>query len=187
MSKHVLSLEIPDTMNKCILRVVDTSVYAEGIAVTCPLLQITAPGYINPVNFSTPEIEPGFSHNFTACDLELQNYNCGTEFMDIPDGIYIIKYSVEPKEFVYVEYNHLRTTCAQNKIKAIYCDLQLGACDPPSSIKDKLNQIRLIQQYLYAAKAYVEDCRDPKRGMELYKYAVSLLDKMSCSTGCKTC
>ena len=41
MSKHVLSLEIPDTMNKCIFRVVDTSVYATGIPITCPLLQIT--------------------------------------------------------------------------------------------------------------------------------------------------
>lgn len=187
MSKHVLSLEIPDTMNKCIFRVVDTSVYATGIPVTCPLLQITVPGFIHPVNFSTPQIEPGFSANLTACDLELQNTNCGTEFMDVPDGIYIIKYSVEPKEYVYVEYNYLRTTCADNRVKQIYCNIDLGACDPPASVKDKLNQIRLIQQYLKAAKAYVEDCRDPKRGMELYKYAVSLIDKMECSTGCKTC
>lgn len=187
MSKHILSLEIPDTMNKCILRVVDTSVYATGIPVTCPLLQITAPGFMHPVNFSTPSVTPGFSLNITACDLELQTSDCGTVFYDVPDGIYIIKYSVEPKDLVYVEYNHLRITCANNKVKAVYCDLQLGACDPPANIKDKLNQIRLIQQYLLAAKAYVEDCRDPKRGMELYRYAVKLLDKMSCGSSCKTC
>jgi hypothetical protein len=187
MSKHVLSLEIPDTMNKCIFRVVDTSVYATGIPITCPLLQITVPGFNTPVNFAPPQIEPGFNANMTACDLEIQSYECGTQFYDVPDGIYIVKHSVEPKDYVYVEYNHLRVTCALNKIKAIYCDLQLGACDPPASKKDKLNQIRLIEQYIKAAKAYVEDCHDPKRGMELYKYAVSLLDKMTCSTGCKTC
>lgn len=187
MSKHLLSLEIPDTMNGCILRVVDTSAYAAGIPVTCPLLQITNPGYIHPENFTTPQIETGFNANLTACDLGLQTSNCGTDFSNISDGIYIIKYSVEPRNLVYVEYNHLRTTCAQNRIKELYCSLELAACDPPAAKKDKLNQIRLIQQYLKASKAYVEDCHDPKRGMELYKYAVSLIDKLSCNTSCKTC
>lgn len=187
MAKHVLSLEIPDTMNKCIFRVVDTSVYATTIPVTCPLLQITPPGYIHPVNFTNPQILPGFNLNLTACDLELQVSDCGTTFYDVPDGIYIVKYSVEPKDLVYVEYNHLRTTCADNRIKEIYCSLSLGACDPPAAIKDKLNQVRLIQQYLKAAKAYVEDCHEPTKGMELYRYAVKLIDKLSCSSSCKTC
>jgi hypothetical protein len=187
MSKHVLSLEMPDTTNKCILRVVDTSVYAPGIPITCPLLQITLPGFNQPVNFSSPQIEPGFNANLTACDLEIQSSDCGTTFYNVPDGIYVVKYSVEPKDYVYVEYNHLRVTCALNKIKNIYCDLQLSACDPPPAVKAKLEQIRLIEQYIKAAKAYVEDCHDPKRGMDLYNYAVLLLDKMSCGTGCKTC
>jgi hypothetical protein len=164
MAKHVLSLEVPDTLNKCILRVVDTSVYSSDIAVTCPLLQITVPGFIHPVNFTEPQILPGFIANITACDLGLQSSDCGTQFYDVPDGIYIIKYSVEPKNLVYVEYNHLRITTALNKVRAIYCELDLGACEPPTNIMNKLNQLRLIEQYLSAAKAYVEDCRDPKRG-----------------------
>lgn len=186
MAKHVLSLEVPDTLNGCIFRVVDTSIYATT-PVNCPLLQITPPGFIHPVNFTTPVIEPGFMANITACDLGLQTDNCGTTYQDIPDGIYIVKYSVSPSELLYVEYNHLRMTCALNRVKQLYCDLSLGACEPSTELMATLNQIRLIQQYLDAAKSYVEICHDPNKGMELYRYAVKLLDKLSCNSDCKTC
>lgn len=187
MSRHVLSLEVPDTLNKCIFRVVDTSVYDPNIAVTCPLLQITLPGFIHPVNFSSPQITPGFIANLTACDLGIQVAECNTVFFDIPDGIYIIKYSVEPKEYVFVEYNHLRVTCALNRLNKVRCAINLGPCEPSTDVLQKLQQIGLIEQYIKAAKAYVEDCHDPKRGMELYSYAVKLIDKLTCSTGCETC
>ena len=187
MAQHVLSLESPDTLNKCILRVVDTSIYNTQVSPQCPLLQITLPGFNLPVQFTDSVIAPGFSLNLTACDLELQTNNCGTSYNDLPDGIYIIKYSVSPAEFVYVEYNHLRITCALNKIQSIYCDLDLAACDPPQKIKEKLNQVRLIQQYLSAAKAQVEFCHQPAKGMELYRYALSLLNKLDCSKSCSTC
>lgn len=187
MAQDVLSLEVPDTLNKCILRVVDTSVYNPLKTPTCPLLQITLPGHNLPVQFTDSTIAPGFSLNLTACDLELQTSNCGTTYTDLPDGIYIIKYSVSPNDLVYVEYNHLRITCALNKVQAIYCDLDLGTCDPPVAIKAKLEQIRLIQQYLNAAKAMVEFCHQPSKGMDIYRYAVKLLSKLTCSTGCSTC
>lgn len=174
-------------MNKCILRVVDTSVYNPQAAPKCPLLQITLPGFNVPAQFTDAVIAPGFNLNLTACDLGLQTANCGSVYNDLPDGIYIIKYSVSPNELVYVEYNHLRITCALNKIQAIYCNLDLGACDPPAALKEKLNQVRLIQQYLSAAKAYVEFCHQPSKGMELYRYAVKLIAKLDCSPSCGTC
>jgi len=187
MARHVLSLEIPDTLNKCILRIVDTSVYDPNIAATCPLLQVTPPGYIHPVNIAPPKINLGFNANLTACDLNLQVADCGTFFYDVPDGIYIIKYSVEPRDLVYVEYNHLRMTCALNKIRQLYCELNMGACEPSETLETKLEKIRLIQQQLLAAKAYVEDCHDPKKGIELYRYALKQIDKLSCGTTCKSC
>jgi hypothetical protein len=50
--------------------------------------------------------------------------------------------------------------------------MSLGACTPSEQQEDKLEKIRLIQQQLLAAKAYVEDCHDPKKGIELYRYAL---------------
>lgn len=182
MAQHTLSLEAPDTLNKCILRVVDTSVYASNVAISCPLLQITIPGFKNPVNFPDTEIQPAFNLNITACDLGIQKTQCGTEFSDLPDGIYILKYSVEPRNLVYVEYNHLRITKALWKLQALYCDLDLATCDPGSDKRKKMNTLREIESYLKAAKAKVEFCHEPEKGMELYNYAIKLLDKMNCKS-----
>lgn len=184
MANHVLSLEVPDTMNKCILRVVDTSVYNKIMAIKCLLLEITMPGFVRPVQFTEADILPGFNLNLTACDLGVQIQGCGTTYNDLPDGIYIIKYSVSPNDLVYVEYNHLRITNALIKIQAILCDLQLAACDPPEMVKAKMKQLGFIEMYLKAAKAKVEYCHEPSKGMELYNYAIKLLGKIQCNS-CK--
>jgi hypothetical protein len=182
MAQNVLSVEAPDTLNKCILRIQDTSVYNPNSAPVCPLLQVTPPGFTHPVNFTDTTISIGFNLNLTACDLEMQTADCGNSYRDLPDGIYIIRYSVSPNEIVYVEYNHLRITVALNKVQGVYCNLDLGTCDPPVSIKKKLEDIRYIQQLLLAAKAEVEFCHHAEKGMELYNYAIKLLGKMTCST-----
>lgn len=187
MAQHVLSIEAPDTMNKCILRLVDTSVYNPLQPPTCQWLQITLPGFNVPVNFDDTQISPGFMLNLTACDLDLQTARCGTSYDDLPDGIYIIKYSVSPNDLVYVEYNHLRITKALYMIQCILCYLDLSTCDPPTLVKEKMEQLSMIREYLYAAKAKVEFCHEPSKGMELYRYAVKLLNKLACNTDCGTC
>lgn len=178
--QHVLSLEAPDTLNVCILRLVDTSVYSGINAPTCPELLVTVPGFVNPVNVPA---QPGFILNLTACDLKIQNTNCGTTYFDLPDGIYVLRYSVAPNQYVYVEYNHLRITKALLKIRQILCTLDISNCDPPAKTKQKVEELGLIRMYLLAAKAKVEDCRKPAAGMEIYNYALKLLNKFECK-GC---
>lgn len=179
MAQHVLSLEAPDTLNRCIIRLVDTSVYSD-VPVTCPKLEITVPGFNQSVLIEG--VQTGFIYNLTACDLEIQTANCGTTYSNIPDGIYIIRYSVSPNELVYAEYNHLRITSALNKLQDRLCDLDLAKCAPSESIKKKLRELGDIRMYLLAAKAKVERCHTPSEGMEIYRYANSLLDRMDCKT-----
>lgn len=186
MAQHTLSLEVPDTLNACILRIMDTSIYTPTNTPTCQLLDVTIPGFLQPVQFNNTSIQPGFTLNLTACDLGLQTSSCGTSFVDLSDGIYIIRYSVSPNDLVYVEYNHLRITSALNTIQCILCELDINACDPPVKVKERLNQLTLIRRYLDAAKAHVEFCHNPTKGMDLYRYAVKLLDKLGCNTGCTT-
>jgi hypothetical protein len=183
MAKHVLSLEAPDTLNKCILRIADTSIYNTDVAIKCPLLQVTLPGFVLPVNFGEDIISPGFNVNLTACDLEVQSAGCGTYYNDLPDGIYILKYSVSPSEFVYVEYNHLRITKALLMIQEILCDLDIADCDPPQKVKEMMNKITFIKRILDAAKAKAEFCHEPAKAMQLYNEALSMLKKI----GCKSC
>lgn len=182
MARHVLNLEAPDTLNCTILRVEDTSIYTDSINIECPILEITLPGFKSPVQLGEAEITHGFMLNLTACDLGVQTSGCGTDYDNLPDGIYIIKYSVSPNDSVYVEYNHLRVSKLLSNYKNILCELDLADCDPGKEKEDKLKQLRLINQYIDAAKAKVEICHEPKKGMELYTYAKKLLSKFNCTS-----
>jgi hypothetical protein len=176
---HKLSLEIPTVLNDCILKLFDTSVYTDLLPITCGTLQVTVPGFTIAKNI--PFVS-GSSPVLTACILGLQTSNCTTDLYSIPDGIYIIKYSVSPNEVLYVEYNHLRITKALNRYTSILCDLELSACEPSEKVKKKLDKLIEIKSYLDAAKAKVEYCHEPQKGMALYNYAIKLLDKLECKT-----
>lgn len=187
--KHVLSLHIPEVMNDWGLTILDTSAYAENMAISCPTLQILLPGFTVAVTFdedSVPPLQPNFLRTFTACHLGIQTSNCGTNYDCLPDGIYVIKYSVSPHDYVYVEYNHLRMVKAWKKYQSVLCELELDTCSPKAEKSAKLKQLMEIKGYLEAAKAEVEFCHKPNKGMELYQYAMSLLDKFDC-LGCTTC
>jgi len=183
--KHALSLIIPDTMNDWSLTIQDSSIYADLIPVSCPTLQVLVPGFVKAATFTedTPvEIQPGFIVNLSACNLELQTQNCGTVFDCLPDGIYVIKYSVSPNDIVYVEYNHLRITQALTLWNKHLCELEMAPCDPPLDKKIKLQELMEIKAYLEAAKNMVEFCHKADKGMDLYNYAMKRLKKMKCQT-----
>jgi hypothetical protein len=184
MANHVLSLEVPTVMNTCILKIMDTSVYSDLFpVVVCPTLNVTVPGfnYSNQLEGTQMTEFVNSGHiTLTACDLQLQTVNCGSQYADLPDGIYIIKYSVSPNDQVYVEYNHMRISYALNRYYKTLCEVDVNACDPPFKTKQKLEQLGLIKMYLEAAKAKVEFCHEPQKGMSLYNYALKLLNKLDC-------
>ena len=135
-SRHILSLEIPTVSNCDLLCIKDTSQYSKELAIDCEELLITLPGYSVPVLI---KVDNGFDMCLTACTLALQTDNCGTTQAQIPDGIYIIKYSVSPNSKVYVEYNHLRVTKLLTTYYEVLCDLEVQACQPMSDKEDLLS------------------------------------------------
>ena len=124
MATNSLSLNIPNIMTDCILRIEDTSIYEPLLPYICPTVQVLVPGYKDCVSFNDttdPEVVKGFIFNLSACDLEVQTSNCTTQFDTIPDGIYVIKYALSPFDKMYVEYNHLRVTALRKKLKDEWC------------------------------------------------------------------
>lgn len=179
MAKHTLSLEILDTLNECIMPIMDTSLYADKVPVDCPYLDILAPGFNCAVRL---DVTPPFCLlNLTACDLGLQTENCGVVRDTIPDGVYVIKYSVAPNEYVFVEYNHLRITNIMKQYNEVLCGLDVANCDPLPEVKAKLEELRLIEMLIKGAKNKVEFCHKPGQGMDLYEYAKKRLDKLACT------
>ena len=183
-AKHILSLELPPVSNCDIFSVKDTSQYAENFPVECPELLILPPG------FSTPlivEVQQGFNLNLTPCALGLSTFNCDTSTGTFVDGIYVIRYRVQPHEKVYVEYNHLRTTSIMTMYYTKLCDLDINACTPSSSKNKVLQEMHYIRTMIDAAKAKVEYCNSPDEGSELYNFALSKLKKITCDVeGCST-
>lgn len=180
MANHRLSLEVPDTTSKCLIRLVDTSSYNPLVPTNCPLLEITPPGFWKPSVLSS--ILPGFSLNLTACNLGLQVTNCDSYNNDLSDGVYIIKWSLSPNDQVYVEYNHLRITSALNRYQEVLCCIQRSIdCDPPKKTKEMIKQAQYIRTLLDVAKAKVEYCHSPKLGVSTYSYALSLLETLGCA------
>lgn len=180
--KHILSLEIPKVANCNILSIKDTSKYSSLIPIDCPELLITVPGYNAPVL-----IEPAanFDLNLNACDLNVQTSQCGTEMVSIPDGVYIVKYSVSPNDKVYVEYNTLRICNIMCEYHEVLCHIDIHPCEPDVDKKDLIDEMHFIRTLIDAAVAHVEYCTSPSKGMELYDYALKKLRKLTCRTkGC---
>ena len=179
LNRHVLSLEAPDTANAKIFRLVDTSSYSGVLKVDCERLEILVPGYNTPV---TIEVTKGFNLSLTSIDLTLSS----NELLDLPDGLYIVRYSVSPNDKVYVEYNILRVTGTMNCYMNQLCRLRIGACEPPPDVKEKWKDLAEIRNYIEAAKIKTEWCGDGDAGIALLTYADKLLAKYA-ENHCTNC
>jgi len=182
MDAHSLGLDIVDTSNQNILKVSDISVYNSDLGVTCQELLITPPGFQVSTTVPITFLQQGFNLVLTACDLGLQQAYCDSKFDPLPDGIYALRYSIAPNDYVYVEYNHLRTVEALNRLDKLFCQLDLGDCTPTRDKLDRLAKLMEIKGMLHAAKTTVEYCHRSDKGMVIYDQAVKMLEKLDCKT-----
>ena len=175
--KHILSLDIP-TVNNCeVFCIKDTSDYSKKLDVDCPELLITLPGFTAPVLI---KVDEEFDLCLNACILALQKVDCGNTRTKLPDGVYIVRYSVAPNDKVYVEYNHLRITNLLTYYYTKLCDIDVKACEPDSEREAIMLEMKYIRTLIDAAVAEVEYCNNPKKGMALYEYAEKRLSKLIC-------
>jgi hypothetical protein len=180
MSSHNLNIEVLDTNNENVLTIIDSSVYNSLLPLSCQELLITPPGFQFSASIDPALLTPGYNLAITACMLEIQTSGCDARFDTIPDGIYAIRYSVSPNEYVKTETNHFRMTKTYNRWKKALCDLDLSNCLPEQKKQDKLNQLQNVDMFLKAAKATAEVCRDADRAKKIFDYAVKLLDRIDC-------
>lgn len=175
-----LNIEFPITNNTKILRLFDISEYSQGITVSCGQLLITVPGF----NYAVPfNVDPTFNLSLNSNNLNLSStydYNLA----DLPDGIYIIHYSINPNEKVWVEYNHLRNTIQLKEYSSKLCQIYNDIDITPKERNSKLEELRKIKLEIDGAKSLVEWCNSPIKGLELYTSAQKKLSKFS---SCSTC
>lgn len=177
MAKHLLSLEVLPTVNEGIFLIKDTSVYTSLLGISCPQLQVLAPGYTYP---SAIPVSAHFDIAFNACTMGmLTSGSCVDSCPTLPDGIYWLRYSVSPADQVYVEYNYLRIVQALNRLNEILCKVADTPCLPGTEQEYDIQQIALIREYLISAKTLVENQNRPQDGINMYHFAVLCMDKLS--------
>ena len=152
---------------------------------------ITAPGFnapklinVNIVKDSDGEWETFGRLNLTACALGLQTTSCSSTRTSINDGIYIIKYQVQPHDKAFVEYNHLRVTEILTTYYKKLCELDVQPCQPTSEFQQVMAEMKYIRTLIDAAVAKVEYCQSPNEGLELYNFAKTKLKKITCNVCC---
>lgn len=179
MGKHILNLNIPDISNEGIFVVEDISIYDTITPVGCMTLQITPPGYQSPTIY-TPD-QQHFRLVLNACTLGIVGpTGCSTTCPNIPDGIYKLYYTVAPADKVYVGYNYLRITSAVNRQRKMLCELRLPCCLPNKEEQYMIQELDIIYDYLISAQTNVNtSCGDAKDGINQYRYAIGLMDKLS--------
>ena len=186
--QHQLALDIPDTNNVSVFRVMDASIYGEGLDVKCATLQITSPGFVSPSTHDMTNyalLASSFNLILNACSLGFVGVGCEEIAPALPDGVYKLKYSVSPNDKVYVEYYHLRVTQTYNIYNQELCKLEISACEPSEQTKARLIELKLIKTFIETAKIKAEDCHDLNLAMELLLYAKKRLS--SYIGGCKDC
>ena len=169
---HQLSLDVQETTNEMVLIVLDSSVYDNILPVECQTLEVTLPGAMSPKSFEINEL--GTKITLTYADFH-EGEDCA-----LPDGIYILKYSISPNDKVYVEYNHMRTTLLLNQYKRAFCSVDLTSATPDKETQKKLDLLREIKDFIDASKIQVEICLNPEKGIALYAYAKKLLERFIC-------
>ena len=187
-TRHNLALEIPHIGCENAIRIMDTSVYGHNMVISCPRLDVTLPGFNSPVYITQidgEDLQPYFTVNLSAVELDLQPES-NTGLLQLPDGLYTIRYSVSPNDKVYVEKYHLRTTSIDNQYYTELCKLQLEPCEPGAELKQKINDLRYIRMYIDAAIAKAEYCNSPNQATDMLNFASRLLNKFY-NGECITC
>lgn len=182
MAKHILALDFPDTPNEGIFRIKDTSIYTPLLKVECPELQILPSGYGRPAVLNS--ITAGFDLVLNACTMGIMGpASCADTCPNLPDGVWHIRYDISPNDKVYVEYDIMRTTHATNRLNAMYCATADKPCNPDADTVYQLQQLDLIRDFLVASQVLVGEQHKIEDGVNMYRYAVNLIDKLSSRRG----
>ena len=119
-----LNFNIIDTHDMKTLGVIDTSWYNPDIIIETPTIEITPPGY----KYSA---SPFFMHKalnvYNSNGFGITKASCEEELIDLPDGLWKIKYSICPNDKLFVEKFFLRTDRIQCRYTQAFLNLDLSS------------------------------------------------------------
>lgn len=170
MNKIILNLKLEPTYDLYSIGFADMSHYTDA-AILSPSIEITSPGFPKKSLAFTPK-----SVNlYRSIDLGL---NCDDNLLPIPDGLYIVKYSIFPSTDNYVEKMFYRVDNLICRLEEKFLEVDISECNcnnnSKRALKKQLQEIRLMIEGIMANS----NACDFDKASYLYKMASKSLDNM---------
>jgi hypothetical protein len=181
MTSKLFLQEIPT--NDCrILTFCDSSYYNPEIETENAILEITPPGFKYSIFF---ELKPKFTIVLNSSNLKIVPAKAATQLACLPDGIYKIRYSINPNDKVYVEYNFLRNTLQMQAFHKSVSELFNKRCKlNKKRFEERRGELTWIKELIDAAKYKAEECGEAQAAIDMYNEANRLLVDFN---NCKAC
>lgn len=164
-----LNFLVVPTYNTKTLAIIDTSVYPDApFEIENPTIEICVPGF----NDVVLPFTPNEYKLFTSENLGITEP--GEEIKTLPDGIYIIKYSIEPNFENFVQQSIMRTDKIQEKFDEAFMKLDMMECDRAIKTQSKV-ELDSIYYFIQGAIAAANNCAVVQAN-KLYNKANRMLD-----------
>jgi hypothetical protein len=108
-----LNVDITDTHDFKTLGIADVSWYNPDITIETPTIEILPPGY---VHAASPFFMVGALNIYNSNGVGITKASCEEELVDLPDGLWKIKYSICPNDKLFIEKFFLKTDKIQCKL-----------------------------------------------------------------------
>lgn len=171
-NQTTLDFNIIDTHNIRTIAVADTSLYSETLIISNPVVEITPPGFAKISTVFSPKSVSIYNSN----NVGITKLCEGDNLSPLPDGIWKIKYSIQPSLENYVEKSFMRTSHLECIYAKVFLGIDLPSCsgcgsDLARKQKEELREIRLL---IDGSVASANECDEE---MAMYKYRKAL-DKL---------
>lgn len=176
---HQLDITYHNTFNCLSLKIEDNSVYDDNLPVKNIILEIKPPGLFGyiPFYFANKKWK-SITLNCSTLKLCCTEQPC--KFSELPDGIYDIKYSIEPNLVTILEFSHMRVC----KLMTIYIKL-LGLFYSSKHMNTKTDNEKIELEFLKIKDTIdnsiyaVEELADNVLGLDFYEEASKRLNKIN--------
>lgn len=166
MADLKLDILVVPTYNTKLIGIADASTYPSNPS--SPSIEITVPsfGVISlPFNINDYNI-------FNSTSLGITSV--GEPIVDLPDGIYNLKYSITPAYVNYVNKTIIRIDKLQEKFDSAFMKLDMMECDRALKTQSKVT-LSTIQFLIQGAVSAANECAEQESN-KLYNQANYMLD-----------
>jgi len=174
-----LNFDIIDTHDFNTIGILDTSWYNPDIKVETPTIEILAPGY---TISASPFFMAGALNVYNSNGIGITKASCEEDLVQLPDGIWKVRYSICPNDKLFIEKFFLKTDIIRCRYTKAFLNLDLNTCDTPYNVEKK-RKLDEIEFYINGAIAAAND-KDSKLAIDLYNKANKLLDRFSEKCSC---